>query len=207
MKTLDFLAVDIDGKELNDKIKLKSGGELWIDPMFRPEHHRKFSGAVAAECLKLPELKVGDTAYWMYTLTSKENMHVVNGKLLLWIHTSAVFAYVRDGKINLLQDYLLVTPQEVSEGIDEELSKKIAGLGLSVPDQFAETKKKSEVFGTIAHAFDESFVGKPIAFHNREAFENDIEGTSYYLMKAYDDGVYPLDDEMIKQVAKNGEKK
>lgn len=185
-------------KTYQDEIDLGNGNKLFLDTSYTPEQHVTICGEVVA----LPnrtwckttngtfvrnDLKVGDLVYFNYLTVDPTNL-IEDEEDLYTVDLEMIFCFVRDGHITATANYALIKPKENAT--------KQGSLYLSTP-------KLSKNIGYIRYIstpkknFENTGLdyGDEVWFHERYAFENEIEGKKYYVMdqniiegKIYDDG-------------------
>jgi len=152
-------------KTMNDTITYGTL-ELYIDTSYKPEHHRRQWGTMAADFDKLG-LKSGEKVYFHY-LSLEGSPQLPPDKWL--VHPDQLYCVIRD-KIEMLNQYLLV------DIIEEPQKQSI----------IIQEKKKSVTRGIVRHTnHPELKDGDTVMFRDIMAFVNEIEGHEYYLMENRD---------------------
>jgi hypothetical protein len=197
MKTLDFVFVDHGLSTKNDTHKFKSGKEIFIEVGYDPTKYAKVSGELAAKCMRFPQIPKGSTVYHPYTNTEtdadrivvtvdKKDLHIIP------VPYAALFCWINDGKIEMLNDFILVEPRTKS---NQDEVDRLAKEGIKI----ATAVEVDKNYGTIKYCADENLIGVEIAFNGKyEAYVNTIEGKDYYTMKLKD--VYIIDDHIKEQL-------
>jgi len=142
---------------------------LYLDASYRPEHNARQWGVVEAD---FKDLKKGEKVWFHYLSLDEEDMV---GEKLYRIDYGSIYCVIRDSRIVVLNDYVLVNI------IEEETVKTT----LIVPDHLK--KEKLTMRGIVrATNHPQLIEGDEILFRKLGAFENEIEGTTYYVMESRD---------------------
>lgn len=156
----------------NDRIKTKTGVDLFIDISYDMEKHSTVTGIVCGLPSHLSytghpdampwkcemEAQIGDmvVVYYLSIVNAfkKETRKyfIENGERYVFVQYSSIYALIRDGKVIPINGYCLIEPMENPELIKQKEQAKKFGLELVMAD----TKSKSGVvYGRVAYA------GKP----------------------------------------------
>jgi hypothetical protein len=196
-------------RQLNDKIKLKGGGELFLDTIFQEMEHTN----IVADVIAVPysahyydysggrheipvELLSGDVVYCFYLAIQKAlkqqrrekivhnpegRMIVENGEIYLLInYYNNFFMALRNGFPIMLNDYILIEPTYRELKTIEERCK-LAGIG--VPYSMKEQWAKNTQYGIVR------YIGKNIIHEEDPAYFSDKDlkvGCEVYFLKNAD---------------------
>ena len=139
---------------------------LIFDGSYHPEVNARQYAYLVADYEPLG-LKEGEKVYFHY-LTILDKPNIPPDKWL--VHPKVLYCVIRDGEIEMLNDYTLVE-------IEEE--PKASSL-LILP------KKKSTSTGIVKYTnTPELKEGDRVIFKKTGAFENKIEGVDYYVMDSW----------------------
>lgn len=185
MKTLNHLILDIGMNLYEDEIKTKSGIILHVDTSYQPTHYQKIKGTLSFSSLKHPQIPIGATVYFPYLLSKEENIYKhEDGKKYLVVDGASCFCFVVDGVITMMNNMIFVRPHK-EKPIDSLSAETILTLNLKHIEML-NTSEKSVTSGVVAYSNSKVKVGWSGVFKHYEAFENEIEGESLYVMNADD---------------------
>jgi len=187
----DFIFVKVD-KKYRDEIITKSGVKLYVDTTYRPEWHVTMKGEVVAIPEKLtdqyfemkgivPEVEVGDIAYFNYLVVDTVNEVKVGDQVFYKVDYPSIFAYMRNGELNMVGSWVFVRPYI------EQKEEKVGSLYL--PEMLKSEERKDmgiiyKIGKPLTHEHDLGLKsGDKILFKRIAAFEIDVEGEKYYCMK------------------------
>ena len=157
----------------NDRIKFKSGAELFLDTTFEPEKHVTVTGTVEVMPMDLfytgkpnvgmpwktdVETQVGDTVIMYYMavmncLRPEIGKYIIRGEdRYVFISYQNIYAIVRNGEIIPINGYCLVEPLE-DFGYEENVAR-MKKAGIELVRLKAKSSKKA-TFGTVRYC------GKP----------------------------------------------
>lgn len=185
-------------KKYQDEIDLGNGNKLFLDTTYQPEHHVTICGEVVA----LPnttwckttdgtfirnDLYVGDLVYFNYLTVDPTNL-LEGEENLYTVDLEMIFCFVRDGRITATANYALIEPKEnIEKKGSIYLSTPKLSKNMGYIEHLSTPKKNFEKTGLLP--------GDEVWFHERFAFENEIEDKKYYVMqqtviegKIYEDG-------------------
>ena len=178
----------------NDKVRLSSGLELYIDTNFEPEKHVQLMGEVVALPIFLRkgngmewntdcELRIGDTVVMYYLavmncLSKEQKRYIKEGnEYIIFIRYNNIYARIRDGETTPLNGYILSEPVEDPER--ERLRKEMEDAGLVMVNTFQRPTQREVTYSRI------KYIGKPV----RDFDEPDIalkEGDIVMMSKVRD---------------------
>jgi hypothetical protein len=196
-------------RQLNDKIKLKGGGELFLDTIFQEMEHTNIIADVIAvpphahyydylgERHETPvELLPGDVVYCFYLAIQKAlkqqrrehtvhnpegRMIVENGDIYLLIsYYNNFFMALRNGSPIMLNDYILIEPTYREIRAIEE---KCKATGIGVPYSMKLQWEKNTQYGIVR------YIGKNIIHEEDPSYfpDEDLKvGVEVYFMKNAD---------------------
>ena len=190
-------------KEMEDTVAF-NGGELIIDPMFRPQWNTRIYGKVVAtnsnekfyqaewndpsSKMKIAdEIKVGDLVYFNYKAVDNKAFQLDDK--MVSVPYDWVFCYVRDGKLTptsgwILADILYDEGESIVDVDGHSIECSVKGdLVVSIH------KKKRTDISKVKYVSE--FIDNPsslkfgdiVKMENGCNFENDIEGKTYYLFR------------------------
>jgi len=117
MKSVDKFIVYLP-KKVKDSIKL-GDSEIYIETKFNEFEHRYNYGTVAAVPSKYStDVKVGDILYFHHHIVVDSSSHIIDEDHYFVSYdpnggyASQAYAYERDGKITMLNDWIFVKAQE-----------------------------------------------------------------------------------------------
>lgn len=165
---INYVVVKLDPE--NDRIKLKSGTEIFIDTSYDPGKHVVRTGEVVGLPLSLRgggdmpwdtdmELREGDRVVMYYLAVqnclSKEQKKYYrkDGQTLIFIKYHNIYAAIRNGKIIPINGFVLAEPMEDPEW--ERVVADAKSKGIDLPD-LRPPRFKEVTFGKIA------YVGTPV---------------------------------------------
>lgn len=188
----DIVLVSVKQK-YNNQIEIQGGQVIWLDTSFKPMHHVSICGTVEALPRTLSpnhyahgkstmDLQVGDKVYFHYLTVDPNNLVEVDGKEYYQVDYFNIFCYIRDGEMQMANDWCFVEPVEDVQGTHYE------GTSIIIPEKYR--KKKNYKIGKLKK------IGKPpkdedpldvspedyIIYGKDADFENEIEGVVYYTM-------------------------
>ena len=171
------------GKKFNDSISI-GGREFILDNAFRKMFHAVQNATVIAYANGC-DLNVGDKVYVHHFVVEDERAVPVKGKDYRWLEYSQIYCRVRDDKIKVLGDYVLVEPVKYNDSN----FKKYSDSGILL-HQKAGTEEV-ERFGTVKYVseFAETNglnVGDTIFFNKNCEYELTVEGERLYRMEFRD---------------------
>lgn len=158
-------------------------------------------------------IKKGDTVYFHYNVLLTETNFMYreeNGQLIYKLHYEQLFCYVRDGKITMLNGYVLVSEyfEDNMEDIvlkDSRFEWKFKGKtknGLVVQID----EKPKYLVGRLEHIgpglgtnVREIEPGELVMYRPRSEFKNTIEGREYYVMRQWDIVALVISAEELKE--------
>ena len=187
MKPIKNLVFTKREKKENNEIQI-GDNTIEVDTSWSPMHWVNQKAEVIGVPDKLEswmdtemELQPGDFVYTHHFINDDEHAMNVDGKEVAWMAYNQLFARVRDGKVHMLNDYVLVEP--VKETEDEIKSE--SGLFLK-----ANQEDKSNV-GVLKYVNSRTEylgakVGDKIYFETNSDYEMDIEGERLFRMKNND---------------------
>tara|TARA_R100000458_G_C8260563_1_gene236107 strand:- start:343 stop:963 length:621 start_codon:yes stop_codon:yes gene_type:complete len=176
-------------KKYQDEIDIGNGKVLYIDPSWKPEEHVTICGEVVAIpnstwCRTLVgeqiknELYVGDKIYFNYLTVDPTNL-IPEEENLYTVDLEMVFCYVRGGRITATSNHALIKPLKKKESMKGKIYLSTPNSGVSknrgIVKYLSTPKKNSEKPDLMR--------GDEVWFHERFAFENEIEGKKYYVMQ------------------------
>lgn len=149
---------------------------LIIDPTFRPEHNARQWGIMESDYPQL-NLKAGEKVYVHYLAFSRKPQ-IPPDKWL--VPKQNIYCVIRDNKIVPLNGYIFVNILK-----ERDKAENIVTLD-----------KKSTSHGIVEAADHRQLSpGDEILFKPLGAFENEIEGKSYYVMES---------EELLAKIVTNG---
>jgi len=166
---INYVVVRLDPP--NDRIRLKSGAELFVDTTYEPEKHVVLTGTVEALPIALGfnggglpwetemELRVGDRVVMYYLavincLAKEQKRYIREGeKITIFIKYNNIYAAIRNEKIIPVNGYILAEPLEDPEW--ERLLDEARKKGIQIPDMRGQ-RKREVTYSKIA------YVGKPV---------------------------------------------
>lgn len=187
----DFCLVKIE-KKYQDIIKTKSGVKLYTDTTFHPEQHVTIQGEVVATPERIsdqyfevrgidPVVKEGDIVFFNYLIVNPINEVHVGDECYYKVDYPAIFAYKRDGEVNMVGSWVFVEPYV--EKSDEK-------VGLLYLPEMMQSKKHDDmgivfkIGSPLRHEPDLGLKeGDVIAFIKSAAATYDIEDREVYVMK------------------------
>jgi len=167
----NFVLIRLDRE--NDIIKLKDGGELYIDTSYEPEKHATVTGTVCGLPKKLVytgipnqgmpwktpmELKDGDRVviYYLSVVNAlrPEMMRatIIDGQKYVWVQYQNIFAAVRNNLIVPINGYCLIEPCESPEW--EATQKRMESFGMKAV-RLNEKSLTNVVYGRV------KYLGRP----------------------------------------------
>lgn len=165
-----------------NEIHLDDGTILYLDASFNPVENR----IPKAKVLAIPEhfdtpVQVGDYLYFHHNVVRNEKFYVDKTTYAVPADPAdpLCYAYERDGKVEMLYDYMFLTPGE--ENVDSERS----GIALNL-------KKDSVREGTIRYANREQLdklhaeIGDRVNFRRFRNAKYDIHGEQLFRVKVKD---------------------
>jgi co-chaperonin GroES (HSP10) len=176
-------------KKYQDEIDIGNGQKLYLDPSWKPEEHVTICGEVVAIpnskwCKTFTgdfienELYVGDLIYFNYLTVDPTNL-IPGEKNLYTVDLEMIFCYVRGGRITATSNHALIKPIRIKQPMRGKIYLSTPNSGVSknrgVVKYLSPPKKNSEK--------PEIARGDEVWFHERNAFENEIEGKKYYVMQ------------------------
>lgn len=159
---------------------MQIGGKTFIlDSIFRPLWNAVQFGDVEAadeSCDVLP----GDKVYMHHFVLEKEHIMPIDGKKLSWVEYNQIYCRVRDEKIKMLGDYLLVEPMTYSH---PSIKSDIGGFKMTSKADNEEVER----IGIAAHLSDSCLqaglkVGDIILFGKNCEYDIVVENKKYYRM-------------------------
>ena len=187
MKPIKNLVFTKREKRENDEIKV--GDEtLLIDTSYDPMNWVNQKAEVYSVPDKLDawmntevELEPGDTVYTHHFINDEQHALNVDGMELSYMAYNQLFARVRNGKIHMVNDFVLVEP--IRETEDE--IKTDSGLYLKANEEI-----KTNI-GILRYVNSDTKhigakVGDKVYFENNADYEMDIEGEKLFRMKNND---------------------
>lgn len=192
-------------KEINNELDVKGhdGKNLFLDTDFKKYHYAVQCGEVVSTPIAITpyrkrynpnndsyedigfrnkiEIKVGDKLYFHHFVVGENNFDIIDGQKLYRCHYQDIYCIIRDSKIIMIEDWLLIEPILESE---ENYQKNIGGIILLTKPNPEFIKQR----GVIAHLSDmarenELEVGDEIYFAQDADYNMKIEGKEYYRMK------------------------
>lgn len=166
---INYVAVKLDPP--NDRVKLKSGIELFVDTTFEPEKHVQIMGEVVSLPLQLRkgvggmewttknELRIGDRVAMYYLavlncLSKEQRKYIKDGdSYIIFIRYHNIYAVIREKEIKPVNGFILAEPLEDPEylRVKAEYEKK----GIILPD-LRRPPQKEVTYAKIA------YVGEPV---------------------------------------------
>jgi co-chaperonin GroES (HSP10) len=176
-------------REKNTKDEVKVGdNKLFIDTSWYEYDHviqhatvkyvpKRISSYFKTEM----ELAPGDKVYCHHFIADEKNMIEIHGEKLSRLNYGMLYARVRDGKVHMLSDWVLV---EIIKDKEEEL-KSESGIWLKTKEE------KKEQIGKVKYvnskSIDDGFKpGDTIMFIKDADYEMEIEGQKLYRMRNQD---------------------
>ena len=201
----------------------KTASGLYIDPTWDKYKNAVQVGVIESLPLSISksynndvEIDIGDKVYFHHFVIQDDNYLMDGDKKLFKLPRYHLYCVVKDGKIIVVDDWILVSPILETE---EDITKQYGTLKLytkAVPD-------KKMFMATVEHistqGVREGFkIGDTIVYRTDADYEIKIEGKEYYRMKTknvvatFRDGkLLPLRDELMientarkEQVTKSG---
>ena len=165
--------------ETEDKHVLSDGTELWLDTEIDRMWHARQHGIVR----HLPpnphkrvedniQLQKGDKVFIHHLVIDKSIK--IEGKKYYQCDIEQIYAYERNGKIEMLMDYIFVEPIQTKENVTE------SGIITNIKQE--ETKDKGIV--RYINQFTEDFnVGDKILFQKNSNYKMKINDKYFYRMR------------------------
>jgi co-chaperonin GroES (HSP10) len=169
-------------KLADDEYQLASGVKIYMDTSFRPEHRQRIYGKCVAipDALTkdggmirytegdfkfmdsiVPEVQIGDTVYFNYTVVNRFNLVEYEGKSYYKVDYSSIICVVRDipegfaMDIDRLMDYCKETNQEFDDVVDQ-----ILGKGLKPPIYETLRPARRDIIPIAGNILCEEYYGK-----------------------------------------------
>ena len=166
-------------KETEDSITLSNGTELWLDTEIERLWHARQHGVVKYTTPNVNkrvdddvELKKGDKVYIHHLVI--DNFVDFDDEKLYRADIEQIYAYKRNGKINMLMDYIFVEPIKDKELVSE------SGIIMKTKEEEITNQ------GIVRHVnkFTEDFkVGDKIIFQKNSNYKMKIEDKELYRMR------------------------
>ncbi len=204
----------------NDKIQVEGGHVIYIDVSYSPKHHISIEGEVSAipkvvspkpkkeskshtyaEGI-VPEIKIGDRAYFHFNTICEENLVLIKGVEHYKVGYENVFCVKRDEELIMIGGWCLV--EEIIEGED---------YGSLINPHKEQSKYEGVLrhIGTprgtknLPHYFDGVVVeikpGDRVFFREFSRFENQIDGKKYFCMRQEDIWAFMGNEEVPSDLA------
>jgi len=174
MKSIGTKVIVKIEKKYEDEIKV-GDTKLFFDPLFNPTQSAKIDGEIVSD--DRAPFKKGDKCYFHFNVIEDSHME---GNLYN-VEESRIFCVIRDGKIKMLNNWVLVDPiKEHDEKVDVN-GKEIAGKEVNGIIVEIGAKNKGDV-ARIKH-IEENDLGLNIEdvvyLSPHWEFMNEIEGKEY----------------------------
>ena len=127
------------------------------------------------------ELAPGDKVYCHHFIADEKNIIEIHGEKLSKLNYGMLYARVRDNKVHMLSDWVLV---EIVKDKEEELKTK---SGIWIKNE----KEKKEQIGKIKYVNSKSIIdgfkpGDTVMFIKDADYEMEVEGEKLYRMRNQD---------------------
>ena len=183
IKDIYYVSADKDkNKKLN--IKGHNGENLFIDIDFDKYRHAVQDGIIESTPTKIGKeysndipLEKGDKVYFHHFVVQPDNSYIHDDKELFKCDYPSIYCVIRDGKINMIEDWILCKPiQEPEENfIRNGLYLKPSRENIPLRAIICHISKKAHESGLM--------VGDEIIFKEDSDYDMMIEGDIYYRMK------------------------
>ncbi len=210
IKDIYYISAD---KFSNNKLGIKGvdGQALFLDIDYNKYHHAVQNGIVefcpgrisASQSNDIP-LVQGDKVYFHHFIVQKDNLYLNEGKEYYKCDHRDIYCVIRDGKINMLEEWILCVPV-----LEPEENFFKGGLYLKP------TRENLPFRATIKHVSKLAKeaglnVGDEIIYRADADYEMPIEGDKYYRMKFHNvvaivgkDGLVPTKNNVIVKTYNN----
>ena len=183
MRLIDKFIIKAD-KNKNTKKKL-GDLEIIIDNHFNPydETHVTQDGEIVSVPAKYEDdrIKAGDTVYCHHHLCHKENEIEYEGEKYYHLPMDLVYCFKRDGKIEMLRDYILIEPMLE----DESKFKTTSGIYITY-----QTPQELDM-GVLAYVNEDTKKlgldkGDVVCWEEHSDYAIYIDGAKYFRMRNRD---------------------
>ena len=159
MRTPKDIVLISTPQKYNNQIEIAGGQVIWIDTSFKPEHHVSISGYVEALPIMLSpnhywhpkstmDLEEGDKVYFNYMTIHPDNLIWYNDKEYYQVEYAQIFCYVRDGEMQMTNEWCFVEPLDMDKG------SHYGNSDLIIPEAYR--KEPNYQVGKLTH------IGKPL---------------------------------------------
>lgn len=181
-KPLNLRAVVSMHNRVNDTLQI-AGKTFILDSIFRPLWNAVQFGTVVA-CDPKCDVEPGDKVYMHHFVMEKEHIVPVEGDKFSWVEYNQIYCRVREDKIKMLGEYLLVEPMKYSH---PSMKNDVGGFRTTMKSDNDEVER----IGIAAHLSDSCVrdgleAGDIILFGKNCEYEIMVEGKKYYRMHKAD---------------------
>lgn len=161
----NYVLVEV-GELYQDKVILKNGSDIIVDPSYEPEKHHQVSGIVKAvpdtlyfdktdiefsvEYVSPIEIEEGDIVFFHYLQISNalSNDYIINkdGVVSIFVRYDQCFCVIRDNEIKMLNGWILLEPIDYKDRPNSLFNTNLP----------SHRQKKDPLRGKIAH------IGNPV---------------------------------------------
>lgn len=181
---INYFFLDVD-QNTNRTIKL-GDLELYYDPEYRPLENAIQVGKIGALPSKVHEsyrydvdLKVGDTVYFHHFIVQKNNE--IYYENLYGANYSQIYCAIKDGNIQMLEDFILVKPIKEDES---KLERKVGSIIIQAKLKVEDIKQHGIVHHVPKQAAEKGIKqGDHIVFDKACEYPLTVEGELFYRMK------------------------
>ena len=159
------------------------GKELYMDTRFEHYHYARQHGIAYKVSPEIKDIKPGDRVYCHHFISRRDHKvnFLENEKLIHKIHKNFIYCLVRDEKLIMLDNWVLV--EQVRESEDD--CKTDSGIWFKAnPDE-------EEFHGILRHSNQELLdqgckIGDRVIFSENSEYEMEIEGEKLMRMRTED---------------------